>query len=50
VAISPVGSHNKRRRAMLEVHASQLVPYTGEYQEPDVLLDNEDLEGQQREE
>jgi hypothetical protein len=41
--ISPVGSCNKRKRAMLGVHASHLMPYTGEYHEADVLLEDEDL-------
>lgn len=41
VAITPVGPCPKRRRSMLEVHASQLAPYLGEYKEPDVVYGDE---------
>ena len=34
VAITPVDGINKRKGEMLEVHASQLAPYLGEYVEP----------------
>ena len=34
VAITPVDGVSKRKREMLEVHASQLAPYLGEYVEP----------------
>jgi hypothetical protein len=37
VAITPIGGAHKRKRAMLEVHASQLAPYTGTYTEPEVV-------------
>ena len=34
VAITPVDGVNKQKKEMLEVHASQLAPYLGEYVEP----------------
>ena len=44
VAIAPEGAGSKRRRDMLEVHASQLAPYLGVYRDPDVILEDEEGE------
>ena len=37
MAITPSDQTSKRKRALLEVHASQLVPWEGVYVEPEVI-------------
>lgn len=47
MAISPDGDMSKRKRSLLEVHASQLAPYFGKYREPELLGLEEDVEDAQ---